>query len=71
MYTKLNEFQLKELEYEIDMYPDIVENVLKKMRMKTVLEIYQEDFSRFFRAVQIAKYEKYYKKEDNGLNDNQ
>lgn len=62
---------MKELEYEIDMFPDIVEIALKKVRMKTVVEVTEENFSRLFKAIQIAKYEKYYRKEANGLNDNQ
>lgn len=59
METRLNKFQQDELEYELERYPDIVPIALKKMRMKTILEVTSERFSYFFRQIQIAKWQKY------------
>jgi len=61
MDSRINEFQLRVLEYEIDVFPDIIHIALKKMRMKTVVEISRENFERFFKLVQKSKYDKYYK----------
>lgn len=69
MERRINDFQLRVLEYEIDVFPDIIQIALKKMRMKTVLEVSKDKFDRFFRQIQIAKYEKY--RNSNGLNGNQ
>ncbi len=59
METRINKFQQEELEYELERYPDIVPIVLKKMRLKTILEVTSERFSYFFRQIQIAKWQKY------------
>lgn len=59
MDQRINEFQLKVLEYEIDVFPDIIHIALKKMRMKTVVEVTKGNFDRFFKLVQKSKYERY------------
>ena len=69
MDSRINEFQLRVLEYEIDVFPDIIQIALKKMRMKTVVEISRENFERFFKLVQKSKYDKY--RNSNGSNSDQ
>ena len=59
MDSRINEFQLRVLEYEIDVFPDIIHIALKKMRMKTVVEVTKGNFDRFFKLVQKSKYERY------------
>ncbi len=59
METRINKFQQEELEYELERYPDIVPVVLKKMRMKTILEVTSERYPYVFRQIQIAKWQKY------------
>ena len=61
MNCPINEYQLKELDYEIDVFPDIIQIALKKMRIKTVIEVTRGNFDRFFKLVQKSKYDKYYK----------
>ena len=69
MDSRINEFQLRVLEYEIDVFPDIIQIALKKMRMKTVVEISRGNFERFFKLVQKSKYDKY--RNSNGSNGDQ
>lgn len=67
--SSLNSYQFSELEYEIDYYPDIVPLALKRMRLKNIVEIDGENFSRFWRVFQEEKWNKYgeqWKKEANG-----
>lgn len=69
MDSRINEFQFRVLEYEIDVFPDIIQIALKKMRMKTVVEVTRGNFERFFKLVQKSKCDKY--RNSNGSNGDQ
>lgn len=59
MESRLNIYQQVVLEYETERYPDIVPVALKRMRLKSVIELTGSKFNRFFQEVQMAKFQKY------------
>lgn len=66
MESRIYEFQLQILEREIERYPDIVPIALKKMRIKTIIEVSREKFPRFMRVMNREKFQKYVIKECHG-----
>jgi len=61
--SRIHEYQLQILERETERYPDIVLIALKKMRIKTVIEVSRERFPRFMREMNREKLKKYVAKE--------
>ncbi len=57
--SSLNEYQLWELEYETDRYPDIVPLALKRMRLKNIAEVDGDNFFRFWHIFLQEKWAKY------------
>lgn len=59
MESRINEFQLQVLEREIERYPDIIPIVLKKMRMRSILQVSNEKFPKFITEMNRAKFQRY------------